>query len=125
MAAIYQLLQTVLTPAILIGLTLWNSDKALSEEGARTLYVMIEQTVNDPEHSPIVDAINSFLDRYFSLQKSIARFYLNVFWLTAVSLGIFLSIYAYKMPGIRSQLFTAGFLIFCYFSCEPICIFRL
>ena len=36
------LLQNALTPAVLIGVTLWNSDKALSEAGAKVLYQAIE-----------------------------------------------------------------------------------
>lgn len=105
------LLQTALTPAVLIGVTLWNSDKALSEAGAKALYQAIEHTAQDPKNSQATQALESFLDQYFSSNNGWFTFLASVFLLTTISLVIVLAVYTYRMSGLFVQLMTSGFVL--------------
>jgi hypothetical protein len=105
------LLQNALTPAVLIGVTLWNSDKALSEAGAKALYQAIEHTTQNPRNSEVARALESFLDQFFSPRKGWATFLASVLVLTVVSLLIVLAVYTYRMSGLFDQLLTRGFLV--------------
>ena len=104
------LVQTAVAPAILVGVALWNSDKVISEDGAKRLYGKIEQTSDNPSESPISAVIESFLNRYFSFNDGPWKFLVNVALLTTVSLLFFLAIYTYRTIGLFDQLFTRGFI---------------
>jgi hypothetical protein len=105
------LLQTGVASAVLVGTTLWKSDKVISEDAAKLLYDKIEKTFVDPAQSPISETIERFLNRYFSFTDGIGKFIVNVFLLTAVSLLLFLSIYASRTIGLFGQLLSPGFIL--------------
>jgi hypothetical protein len=105
------LLQNALTPAVLIGVTLWNSDKALSEAGAKALYQAIEHTTQNPRTSEVARALESFLDQFFSPRKGWPTFLASVLVLTVVSLLIVLAVYTSRMSGLFDQLLTRGFIV--------------
>lgn len=109
-SSIVAILQTGVAPAIIVGIVLWNADKAISKAGAENLYKAIRQSADSPSESKVAAAIDGFLTRYFADRLGTVRFFRNVFVLTASSLLILLSIYAYKTPGMTSVLLTKGFL---------------
>lgn len=108
-SSIVAILQTGVAPAIIVGIVLWNADKAISKAGAENLYKAIRQSADSPSESKVAAAIDGFLTRYFADRLGTVRFFRNVFVLTASSLLILLSIYAYKTPGMTSVLLTKGF----------------
>ena len=97
-------------PPILIGLAIWNSDKILSEDGAKRMYSYINDTSQRPSQSKISDVIEGFLESHFSPSGGIVDFAVNVFLLTCISLLIFLAVYTSKTTGFYSYLSTPGFI---------------
>lgn len=105
------LLQSAFVPVALVGVTFWNSDKAISEAGAKTLYQAIEHTAANPETSRIALAIEDFLGQWLSPRNGWPLFLCTVLVLTVVSLLIVLAAYTYRMSGLFQQLLTKGFLL--------------
>lgn len=102
--------QAGFVPPILIGLAIWNSDKVLSEDGAKRMYSYINDTSESPSQSKISDVIESFLESRFSPGSGFIGFAVNVFILTCISLLIFLTVYTSRTAGFYSYLSTPGFI---------------
>ncbi|MFA3792508.1 hypothetical protein AB6T38_15455 [Aliiglaciecola sp. SL4] len=107
---VWSLVQAGVMPSILLGLAIWNSDKALSEEGTQVVYSYIHGTSENPSKSKVAKEIELFLGRYFSLDNGIFNFSFNVLILTCISLFLFLCIYTSRTEGFYSYLMTSGFL---------------
>ncbi len=105
------ILESGVTPALLVGITLWNADKILlSDSGAKVIFREIKNTTKSPDESGISMYITSFLESYFSLNNGLFNFYYNVFIFTVVSLLVMLSIYTSQTTGLFDQLLSEGFL---------------
>jgi hypothetical protein len=109
-SSVWNLVQSGVVPAALLGLSLWNSDKVISEDGAKTLYREIEGAAKNPGGSRIAEVLEAFLRHHFSVDHGILRFLRNVLLLTLLSLFAFLAVYTYTTKGLVQQLLTTGFL---------------
>lgn len=103
-------LHNAFAPGALVLVALWESDRVISEDGAKTLYAAIDQTAQEPEKSRVAAVFETFLDEYFSPKQGWLRFLVWVFVLTALSLLIALGAYVYRMPDLYPQLLSKGFL---------------